>query len=314
MIIAVDHGNAQIKTVHTCFPAGVQEHLVKPPMATDVIEHKGKIWTLIGKRIPFMRDKTQDERYFILTLFAICKELEARREYSREPNIDLAIGLPPEHYGALKEKFAGYFRRDDEIRFTCNDSAYRLRISNIFVYPQAYAAVATRSTELMKTSRTFVIDVGGYTTDILMLRHGKPDLEFCRSLNAGVIPMTNQIAGKVNALHDLTVDEQHIAEVLAGSNDILPEDVQATIRQEVEMYAVNMLNRLRELEVDLRANPAVFTGGGAIMLKPYLEKSPLVGKKEFMQETKANAMGYELLASAHLRRLAMNGGMGLENA
>jgi plasmid segregation protein ParM len=25
----------------------------------------------------------------------------------------------------------------------------------------------------------FVIDIGGYTTDVLLLRNGKPDLQFC---------------------------------------------------------------------------------------------------------------------------------------
>ena len=74
MIIGVDHGNAQIKTARCCFPAGLAEYSVMPPLASDVIEMDGRIWTLVGKRIPYMRDKTQNESYFILTLFAICKD------------------------------------------------------------------------------------------------------------------------------------------------------------------------------------------------------------------------------------------------
>ena len=58
-----------------------------------------------------MRDKTKDERYWILTLFAIAKELERRAEI-QAPMVeaDLAVGLPPEHY-ALRQRFADYFKR-----------------------------------------------------------------------------------------------------------------------------------------------------------------------------------------------------------
>lgn len=41
-----------------------------------ILEYEGKYWTLSGRRLNYMWDKTQDERYFILSLFAIAKELE----------------------------------------------------------------------------------------------------------------------------------------------------------------------------------------------------------------------------------------------
>ena len=45
-------------------------------MTDEILEYGGKYWTLSGRRLSYMRDKTQDDRYFILTLFAIAKELE----------------------------------------------------------------------------------------------------------------------------------------------------------------------------------------------------------------------------------------------
>lgn len=64
MIIAIDHGNYAIKTVNHSFIAGVSEHTVKPPIADEILEYDGKYWTLTGNRLSYMRDKTQDERYF----------------------------------------------------------------------------------------------------------------------------------------------------------------------------------------------------------------------------------------------------------
>lgn len=78
MIIAIDHGNYAIKTVNHSFIAGVSEHTVKPPIADEILEYDGKYWTLTGNRLSYMRDKTQDERYFILTLLLLRKSWKKR--------------------------------------------------------------------------------------------------------------------------------------------------------------------------------------------------------------------------------------------
>lgn len=127
MIIAIDHGNYAIKTVNHSFIAGVSEHTVKPPIADEILEYDGKYWTLTGNRLSYMRDKTQDERYFILTLFAVAKELEKAGSFSPFEQIDLAVGLPPEHYGALKNKFAQYFKRNGTINFVYKDKPISLQ-------------------------------------------------------------------------------------------------------------------------------------------------------------------------------------------
>ena len=75
MLIAIDHGNYAIKTPRFSFVAGLSEHAPKPPLADEVIEYGGRYWTLSGRRLPYMRDKTRDNRHFILSLFAIAKEL-----------------------------------------------------------------------------------------------------------------------------------------------------------------------------------------------------------------------------------------------
>ena len=308
VIIGVDHGNAQIKTKNTCFVSGLEEFPTKPPMASDIIQYQGRYWTLVGKRLPVMRDKTKDDRFYLLTLFAIAKELEARRADSSTLNIDLAVGLPPEHYGTLKESFAYYFRRQEPVRFIYNDKPFSFMLDHVFVYPQAFGAVVHRAQEMTSISRTFVIDIGGYTSDVLLLRKGKPDMEFCRSLNMGVITMTNHIAGKVNSLYDISIDDEHICEILAGQNTVLDGEIQKAIRREVEKYATDMLNKLRELQVDLRTNPAIFVGGGSILLRAFIKASAFVSAVEFEPDTRANAYGYELLGQAQLEKLARRAG------
>lgn len=95
MIIAIDHGNYNIKTPHDCFMAGLAQHSVRPPMAEEVLEYNGSFWTLSGKRLSYRRDKTKDESYFILSLFAIARELLHAGSHNSTAKVDLAVGLPP---------------------------------------------------------------------------------------------------------------------------------------------------------------------------------------------------------------------------
>ena len=142
MLISIDHGNKQIKTNHRTFVSGLRESDTKPPFGKDVLFYKGKYYTLTDQRIPYMRDKTADERYFILTLFAVAFEL-AGTEYRKDEIVDvqLAVGLPPAHYGAQYERFENYFLNRDIIDFQLDGRPYSVFISTAICFPQAYAAI-----------------------------------------------------------------------------------------------------------------------------------------------------------------------------
>lgn len=300
MLIAVDHGNYNIKTPHDCFMAGLAEHSVRPPMADEVLEYEGKFWTLSGKRLSYRRDKTQDDSYFILTLFAIAREMKYAGNYNTTEKVHLAVGLPPEHYGLLRDRFANYFKRPHSIYFTYNDKHYTIMIGNVYVYPQAFAAIAPQKAQLKSHLQVFLVDIGGYTTDVLLLRSGRPDMQFCRSLEMGLITMNNDIIRRVGALHDMRIEDEHIRAVLSGQDTILPESVKKTIRESADRHAKDILDKLRELQVDLRANSAVFIGGGSVLFRKYLESSSMVASAAFVENLCANAIGYRVLAEAQM--------------
>lgn len=110
MLIALDHGNKQCKLVRSePFISGLTESEVQP-FGMDVLKYHDKYYQISDRRIPYRRDKTEDDRFFILTLFGIANEIEANGAYI--PGIirvQLAVGLPPAHYGAQNKKFIQYF-------------------------------------------------------------------------------------------------------------------------------------------------------------------------------------------------------------
>lgn len=162
MLIAIDHGNKQVKTVHgNAIVSGVQKSKTRP-YGRDILKYGGSYYTLSAQRIPYQKDKTTDERFFILSLFAIAEEIEAQGAYtSGLMPIDLAIGLPPAHFGAQNKAFVRYFKRKEPIYFSYRDKLYSILIRNVQCYPQAFAAAAMMLGELATVPRALILDVGG---------------------------------------------------------------------------------------------------------------------------------------------------------
>ena len=138
MLIAIDHGNKQIKTVN-CQPfmSGLIESDIRP-FGEEVLEYNGKFYSLSEQRIPYRRDKTDDDRYFVLTLFAIAYELETKGWYSTDVlSVQLAVGLPPAHYGTQENAFTRYFsgRASSVLRFTEGLTPFKLTMWPVFPNP-----------------------------------------------------------------------------------------------------------------------------------------------------------------------------------
>ena len=142
MLIGVDHGNKQIKTAHgEPFVSGLQQSLTRP--FGQSLQYCGTYYTLSNERIPFHKDKTEDDRFFVLTLIAIAEEITARGLSEKEQqHIQLAVGLPPAHFGAQAEKFTAYFQGRGLVAFMYGDKHYTISIEDVACYPQAYAAAA----------------------------------------------------------------------------------------------------------------------------------------------------------------------------
>ncbi len=115
--------------------------------------------------------------------------------------------------------------------------------------------------------------------------------------------MNNDIIRKISAQHDMKIEDEHISAVLQGRETILPEDVKKTIRESAQLHAKEILDQLRELQVDLRSNPAIFIGGGSSLYRPLLEQSPMVAQASYVEDPKANAIGYEMMARQQLSRM-----------
>lgn len=298
MIIAVDHGNKQMKTANTVFTSGLLESDVKPPFGEGIIKFKDKFYALTEKRISVLRDKTVDNRFYILTLFAVAFEIEATGSYNEHgvTDITLLAGLPPAHYGAQYEAFEKYFLRNGEpVSFTFNDRPFNIRFTNVCTYPQAYAAAMPIYSTLAGLPKVTVIDIGGFTADYLQIIGGKQELGMCDSLDNGVIRLYSTIRSKVNSTKAIRLEESEIDAVLSGGQVVVAEDIQELIFKSSQAFVNEFLSLLAELMIELRTGKVIFVGGGSIRLRKQIEASQKVAAPMFVDDIKANVKGYELL-------------------
>ncbi len=296
MLIAIDHGNKQMKTIHCPpFVSGLAESITRP-FGSNILEYQDKFYTLSNQRIPYKRDKTEDDRFFILTLFGIAEELHIEEKYGEEVvHVSLAVGLPPAHYGAQSQAFIRYFLGRGIVNFQYRDNPYTIYIKDVRCYPQAFAAAVTMMNKLLDKPRVLIVDIGGVTADYLMMRSGRADLSICDSLENGVILLYNRIRTKVNSEFDILLEETDIDDILKNSKSGYSPEVISLVEKMAQNFINDLANSLRERMLDLMSGTVVFVGGGAILLRRQIEASGKVRNAVFVEDINANAKGYEFL-------------------
>ena len=297
MLIAIDHGNKQIKLPGgRSFTSGLCESDARPPFGDDFLKYKGKYYALSDKRIPYMRTKSGDNRFYILTLFAIGFEIEDTGCYSHDLiPVELLVGLPPAHFGAQFEQFEKYFTRGTVEEFEFHNKKFTIRVDEVKVYPQAYAAAMTMYRYINAFPKAVVIDLGGFTADYLLVKNGQADLSVCDSLENGVIVLYNQITARVNSDLDMLLDESDIDAILKGESNNFGEAVNDIVNNAAQTFISDLFGKLRERGIDLRTSKAVFVGGGSILLRKQIEASGKAASPIFVSNISANAKGYELM-------------------
>lgn len=294
MIIAIDHGNSEIKTVHDRFTAGFTAFDRQPPLTQDWIEYLGRYYALAGVRLPYHHDKTLNEDYYILTLFAIGRELT--RAHIHSTDVQLAVGLPPRYFAAQKDRFRDYLLRGrKEVAYRYAGQQIAVRVTDVHVYPQCWAAMITRQ-EIRALPTAVIVDIGGGTVDILKVQKGIPDVSELHSLQRGTNHLLADVLESLEAASGDAPGESLILDTIAGRSTTLPESEQAIIRKQARAFAEKTLYELQhDHHVRADREPVYFCGGGAVLLRNYLPQSPNV---HVIDDPLANAKGFATVAGA----------------
>lgn len=67
MNIGIDHGYYAIKTRHFSFPAGIAVYSHEPYTLQNTLEYGGKFYVCGTGRQPILRNKTENDNYYLLS-------------------------------------------------------------------------------------------------------------------------------------------------------------------------------------------------------------------------------------------------------
>ena len=294
LTIGVDHGYAAMKSAHVSFPTGLVEYEHEPYTQQDVLEYNGKFYVVGSGRQPLQKDKTLTDDYYLLTLAAVAKELACRKA-DATASVHLAAGLPLTSFGRDKKKFRAYLLRDGRpVFFRFEGSAYTVRITEVSLFPQGYAAVLTQP-DLLNEPSVILADVGGWTVDLMRLDNRIPNAATCRSLELGMIRCLDESAEQVRRSLGLSMTAAQIESVLCGEASSVDDNAKQIIHREADGYARRLLSAIAESGLDARAMPAVFLGGGAALLKRRVRATEGLCRPVILDDVCLNAKGYERL-------------------
>ena len=189
VVIAIDHGWSNMKTVHETFTSGIREITTEPALFENVLEKDGKYYKVGSERLKVKDSKVEDDNYYLLSLAATAKELE--RLGKRTANVYWAVGLPLTRFGKEKEAFIKYLNQNREVTFKYEKKQYHITIERISVYPQCFAAVASQISEF--PAKVLVVDIGSWTVDLMPIINQSPDESVCVTKNSGIITCIQQI-------------------------------------------------------------------------------------------------------------------------
>lgn len=188
-----------------------------------------------NRRIPYQRDKTADQRFFLLTLLGIAKELELNPNIEKGDliQVQMPIGLPPKHFAELYDKYETFFRGTGEmLQFNYKQKEYHVTITDVMAFPQDYAAIMLQHREIRSYPKVVGVDIGGFTTDYLMFRSGIEDMEICDSMETGIISLYNRITARMRADYDVLLEEADIDSIIQGKKEFYEEKVVRAVLQE----------------------------------------------------------------------------------
>lgn len=295
-VIGIDHGYKNMKTAHCCFPTALTKLRALPDDLKGILQFNGEIFTENGEKLNYVdnADKTVNNDFYILTLFALAKELKVRG--LRSDNVTFATGLPQRWYENQKNSFKKYLSKYKELHFKYEGITYNVTLDKVNVFTQGYAAFMT-SPKIMEylSKEVCIVDIGGGTINIIRVDKGSiiSGAEGSKIDTRASLWLIGQVQEQVETELCTTIPESTIINYMQnGSKQKKPENqYEAIMQKEFEQYSDMIFSLLKKYRINTDLIPVVFVGGGSTVIRNFGKYNP--NNTDFITDLKANALGYE---------------------
>ena len=296
VIIGIDHGYGNIKTVQTVTPTGIIKLDTEPTFTDRILFYEGSYYRIGEGHKEFISDKCQDNDFYLFTLMGIAREL--KQENLTTAKVHLAVGLPLTWVDRQREDFRRYMLQKEKVDFKFGDKLYSVQIVGCTVYPQGYAAVIYYLHDM--TGVNMLADIGNGTVNIMYINNRKPvsakSYTEKMGVNQCVISSSNAVMDKLGVKIDAAIIQQMIR---FGNADIADEYAKV-LKTAVTRYADSIFDMLRRYEYNPKLMKLYITGGGGKLIENFgtfeHDRVTIIG------DICASAKGYEQFALMKYRK------------
>lgn len=287
MKLGIDIGNYNVKTSEgALFKSCISNHMEYGNNFDKIIYNDETYYLGTGK-LEIDYRKFDKENYIPLLLGAICKS-------STHIENDIGLGLPVKQYNRYKNELINMLH-GNEYDVVFNNNKRKIKISDVKVFPESVSGIIANYNELLSKigNRDIIsIDIGGKTTDIVLIRNKK--VMKSSQINIGTIDIYNRIKQKL--------EEKYF------DTKIILEDIERFLKigfyyngekQDIKFAIKDCNDLFKEIYTELNLNypinsqVTVIQGGGSDLLGSVFKnkiKSLIVNENIFL-----NANGYKML-------------------
>ena len=170
---------------------------------------------------------------------------------------------------------------------------YKVTIEDVKLFPQGYSAIAIHPELIQNEPSVLLMDIGGWTVDLMRLDNGVPNASTCRSLELGMIRCIDETKEQIRRDVGLSVTDAQVERVLAGKACSMDEDARSIIQKQGRLYTERLLSAAMESGFDLKAIPVIMLGGGAAVVKGNVSEQDGLCRVFALIDDRVNAEGFE---------------------
>lgn len=256
--IGVDYGNCNLKTSEgIIFPSKVKvsENLFN---ADCEVIFEGKKYIVGEGEYDTTLDKTEKENF----LPVVCAALGLS---TRENIIKVVLGLPINQFKSKKEQLLETISNNKVLKFILNGDQREIIIEEATVYPEGIATYYSLGSLLrqdLKDKEIIILDIGGRTTDIALLKSGKRAISKSTSLNVGMINIYSDLVNEINEKFTLGVTIEDAEGIIKKGLEVDGEKIDTSFMKDIIKNNIDKVFKELNINYPVRTSPILVTGGG----------------------------------------------------
>ncbi|MDU6295294.1 ParM/StbA family protein [Clostridium celatum] len=185
---------------------------------------------------------------------------------TKEQVIRIVLGLPINQYRSKKDKMLEVIEDNKILNFILNGEERTIYIEDAAIFPEGVATYYSLDIEKRKAlvdKDLIVLDIGGRTTDIALLKAGKKrSVAKSISLDVGMINIYNDLINEINSQYTLALNIEDAENIIKNGLEVDGERKDTGFIKNIIRNNIERVFKELNISYPVRTSPILVTGGG----------------------------------------------------